>query len=97
MRGEPDQPIAKTDRLGVRTTPRQRFLLSEASEVEGTSVSEFVLRHATRAAENVLADRRVFMLTDERWNAFTEALDRPAQERPRLRKLLDTPTVLDEG
>jgi uncharacterized protein (DUF1778 family) len=32
----------------------------------------------------VLADRRVFILDDDRWNAFVAALDAPAQPVPAL-------------
>lgn len=91
-----DLKATKSERLSLRASATQRTLLREASQVEGTTVSDFVLRSATRAAEDVLADRRVFALSDDRWNAFIEVLDRPAQEFPRLRKLLESPTVLDE-
>ena len=58
-------------------------------------MSDFVLRHATRAAEEVLADRRTFMLEPAQWDAFVDALDQPARELPALKKLLETPTILD--
>jgi uncharacterized protein (DUF1778 family) len=87
---------AKSERLSLRASGTQRALLREASRVEGTTVSDFVLRSATRAAEDVLSDRRVFGLPDERWDAFVEVLDRPARQLPRLRRLLESPTVLDE-
>ena len=91
-----DLKSTKSERLSLRASAAQRTLLREASQVEGTTVSDFVLRSATRAAEDVLADRRVFGLPDDRWDAFIEVLDRPARELPRLRKLLESPTVLDE-
>lgn len=91
-----DLKAAKSERLSLRANAWQRTLLKEASQVEGTTVSDFVLRSATRAAEDVLADRRVFALSEDRWEAFMEVLDRPAQELPRLRELLESPTVLDE-
>jgi uncharacterized protein (DUF1778 family) len=59
-------------------------------------VSEFVVRHATAAADNVLADRRVFVLSKEDWAVFEAALDRPARDVPRLRELMSAPTILDE-
>lgn len=93
---EREEAIAKSERLGLRVSPRQRALLAEASRVQGTTVSDFVLSHSTRAAEDVLADRRVFMLPEGRWQAFVEALDRPDRELPHLEKLLEAPTVLDE-
>lgn len=90
-----DSKTAKSERLNLRANAWQRTMLKEASEVEGTTVSDFILRSATRAAEDVLADRRVFALSEDRWQAFMEILDRPARELPRLRKLLETPTLID--
>lgn len=92
-----DESPRKSQRLGLRTSESQRTLLLAASQVEGTTVSDFVLRHATRAAEDVLADRRVFMASDEAWDRFTAALDRPAVDVPGLAELMSEPTVLDEG
>jgi uncharacterized protein (DUF1778 family) len=85
----------KSGRLGLRASEHQRALLLAASQAEGTTVSDFVLRHATRAAEDVLADRRVFMVGSEVWDRFTAALDRRAREVPGLNELVNTPTVLD--
>jgi uncharacterized protein (DUF1778 family) len=93
---DPDATTAaKNGRLGLRTTERQRALLAAASRAEGSTVSEFVLNHATRAAEDVLADRRAFLLPHPQWDDFVDALDRPARHLPRLRELLESPTVLD--
>jgi uncharacterized protein (DUF1778 family) len=89
--------LTKTARLGLRTSEYQRALLVAASHAESTTVSEFVLKYATRAAEDVLADRRVFMLSAERWDAFVDALDAPERELPRLRKLFESTSVLEEG
>ena len=46
------------------------------------------------AAAQTLADRRQFVLDDTQWQAFQEALDRPVQSKPRLKKLLREPGVL---
>jgi uncharacterized protein (DUF1778 family) len=86
----------KSGRLGLRTSDRQRSILAAASLAEGTTISEFVLKHATRAAEDVLADRRAFVLAESQWTAFTEVLDRPPRDLPRLRELVEAPTVFDE-
>jgi uncharacterized protein (DUF1778 family) len=87
----------KNGRLGLRINDRQRSILAAASRAEGTTISEFVLKYATRAAEDVLADRRAFVLAESQWTAFTDVLDRPPRDLPRLRELLDAPTVLDES
>lgn len=85
----------KTDRIGIRVTDEQRDLLVAASAAEGRTLSEFVLSHATEAAENVLADRRVFTLDTGRWSDFVLLLDRPAEEIRGLRDLMATPSVLE--
>ena len=42
-----------------------------------------------------LPDRRCFVLDSERLAAFQAALDAPARPNPRLRKLLQTPSVFE--
>jgi uncharacterized protein (DUF1778 family) len=36
-----------------------------------------------------------FTLSDQQWKAFTGALERPARVKPRLRKLLAEPSILE--
>jgi uncharacterized protein (DUF1778 family) len=43
--------------------------------------------------EQAQADQTLFVLSDEQWRAFTEALDRPARHLPQLEKLLREPSV----
>ncbi|MEX0631161.1 MAG: DUF1778 domain-containing protein [Chloroflexota bacterium] len=87
----------KSERLAVRISAEQRSLLDEASRAQDRTVSEFVLRAATQAAEAVLADRRQFALDEREWTAFLAVLDRPPRKLPRLRRFLTTPSVLDEA
>jgi uncharacterized protein (DUF1778 family) len=47
-----------------------------------------------RDAEALL-DRRYFSVDPERWAAFQAALDAPARPNPRLKKLLQTPSVFE--
>lgn len=90
-----EQEHAKTERMWFRVSRVDRDLFDDASQEEGTNVSEFVIAAARSAAVNVLADRRRFLLPNEDWESFQAALERPARELPRLRKLLETPTILD--
>lgn len=86
---------AKAERLHLRVDAEQKALLEAASQATGASVSTFVLKAATDAAADVLADRRVFLLDEDAWRVFDGALDRPACDVAGLRELLSTPTVLD--
>jgi uncharacterized protein (DUF1778 family) len=86
---------AKSDRLHLRLDAAQKALLDAASQATGTNISAFVLRAATEAAADVLADRRVFVLDQEAWRVFDDALARPAGDIAGLKELFSAPTVLD--
>ncbi|MDR1709495.1 MAG: DUF1778 domain-containing protein [Candidatus Accumulibacter sp.] len=83
--------IAKTERIDVRASGAVKQLLQEAARACHKNVSEFLLDAGVTAANQALADRRRFMLDEACWQAFQEALDRPAREKPRLKQLLREP------
>jgi len=85
----------KAERLHLRVDAEQKALLEAASRAAGASVSTFVLKAATDAAADMLADRRVFVLDHDAWHVFDQAMERPAQDVAGLRELLSTPTVLN--
>jgi uncharacterized protein (DUF1778 family) len=95
--GAPRSTGPKSERLAVRVSREQRALLVDASRAQETTVTEFVLGAATRAAQDALADRRRFVLDEPDWAAFVSALDRAPHDLPRLRSLLSSPSVLDEA
>lgn len=85
----------KTERIDIRTTLYAKRLLQEAARVAHKNVSDFLLESGIAAAEQSLADRRVFALDDTAWHAFQAVLDRPvAKAKPHLRKLLTHKGVL---
>jgi uncharacterized protein (DUF1778 family) len=77
-------PARKDERFNLRATPEQHALIRQAADRVGRSYTDFILESATEKAVDVLADRRVFILDDDRWNAFVAALDAPAQPVPAL-------------
>lgn len=86
----------KSERIEIRTTARVMALLQDAAASTGKSVAEFVLDAGVQAAEEILANRQVFHLDDERWQAFQDALARPtAPNKPRLARLLADKSVLE--
>lgn len=86
--------LAKTERIDVRASRAVKQLLQEAARSCHKSVSEFLLEAGVAAANQALADRRRFVLSDEQWRAFEQALDRPVQAKPRLKQLLREPGVM---
>jgi uncharacterized protein (DUF1778 family) len=87
--------LSKTERIDVRASYSVKRLLQEAARSCHKNVSEFLLDAGVSAANQVLADRRHFVLNDAQWQAFLQALDRPVQAKPRLKQLLTEPGVLD--
>jgi uncharacterized protein (DUF1778 family) len=80
--------FSKTERIDVRASSSVKQLLHDAARACHKNVSEFLLDAGVTAANQVLADRRHFALNKEQWQAFQDALDRPVQAKPRLKKLL---------
>lgn len=85
---------SKTERIDVRASSAVKQLLQEAARHCHKNVSEFLLDAGVIAANQALADRRHFVLNNEQWQAFEQALDRPVQTKSRLKKLLSEPGVL---
>src|ERR1700761_9668834 len=75
-----DGGSSKDERLHLRVDPQQKALLEAASRAAGDTLSGFVLRVASEAAADVLADRRLFILDEQAWRVFDQALSRPAAE-----------------
>lgn len=77
----------RTTRLNLRATDRQKRLFENVAERQGVTVTDFIIECAYSKAQEILAEERHFAVSDERWRAFTAALERPAQVKPRLRRL----------
>ena len=86
----------KDRRINLRATSVQESLIRAAADRRGISMTDFVLESACARAEETIADQVHFLLSPKQWKAFTEALERPARVKPRLRKLLMEPSVLEK-
>ena len=85
---------SKSERIDVRASAPVKQLLQEAARVAHKNVSEFLLDASIIAANQTLADRARFELSDEKWLAFQAALDQPVSAKPKLKKLLSEPGLL---
>ena len=86
----------KSARWNIRVTPAQDAMVRAFLERSGESLNDFIARHAVAAAEEALADRRVFLVDDLAWAELQGVLDRPPRRIPELAKLMGRPSVLDE-
>ena len=85
----------KEDRLELRLERERRQLLDQAAQAAWLSTSAFVLEYATLAAQQALADRTLFVLPADRWDAFVELLDRPEQPVEGLAAFLARRSILE--
>jgi uncharacterized protein (DUF1778 family) len=89
------QRTNRTEKLDLRLSRAAKQTLQAAATAERRSVSEFVLDSALSAAEERLADRRIFTLGAKSWDAFIAALDAPPRRHARLERLFREPSVFD--
>ena len=72
--------------MNLRIDPETDARIRQAAASAGVSVSAFVASAASAAADDMLADRREFVLEPERWEEFVRMLDRPPRDLPKLRE-----------
>lgn len=77
----------KSQRVNLRVAARDDALFRRAAAMADESLSEFLVESGRERAERLLADRTSFVLPDDDWTAFAEALDRPAEADPALVEL----------
>jgi uncharacterized protein (DUF1778 family) len=85
----------KEARLNLRVSAREKADLEEAARSRAESVSSFVKGAANAEAQRVLSERTLFAIDAERWELFNQALDRPVVDKPRLRALLELPSIFE--
>lgn len=74
---------AKAERLEVRLTPATKSLLSHAAQLKHTTLTDFLISSAVRAAEDALVSPRVFEISSKAgWNTLTELLGEPEGGSP---------------
>lgn len=84
-------PQAKDRRLNLRVATEDEDLFREAAEIEHESLTQFIVESARERAERLLADRTRFVLDEQQWEAFTTALERPAETVPAVVELFERP------
>jgi len=86
-------PDRKTERLAARLTTEQNALIRLAAEIEGTDLTNFTVTAALAHARDLLADRRLFTISDAAYTLFNARLDRPVAHKPQLEKLFSEPSI----
>jgi uncharacterized protein (DUF1778 family) len=85
----------RTERFNVRLSEREARLIRLGAEQRGVNITNFILESACVRAAQEIAEARHFELGPKDWRRFSDALDRPARVKPRLKRLFAEATVLD--
>lgn len=78
----------KQERLEARVSPDLKMRLQYAADLQGSSLSEFLLRSAEKAANEVINDNQIIKLTTEDSRKFVNALFNPPKPNSNLKKAL---------
>jgi uncharacterized protein (DUF1778 family) len=83
------QQATRTARLEARITREALAVVRRAAEIQGRSVSDFVVAAAQEAAQKTVAEVEVIRLSREAQEKFVELLMNPPPLAPALKKAFE--------
>jgi uncharacterized protein (DUF1778 family) len=81
----------KDSRLAVRMSALEKELIERAAAVNNQTVTEFVVSNALDSAKQVLQEQNIFFVSDEHFDWLMDFLDKPDEDNPGLRYLMNYP------
>lgn len=75
----------RTERLEARITQVQKALFKQAAEIEGRTLSDFIVQAVTEAARRTVKAHQIIALTAKEQKVFVEALLNPPKPGSQLR------------
>lgn len=79
----------RSERIEARTTPDVLKLVRRAAEMQGRSLSEFVVSAAEEAARRAIAETQLVRLSAEDQTAFVEMLMNPPAQTPAMARAVE--------
>jgi len=77
----------KPERLEARVTSEQKELIERAADLEGRTLTDFLVVSAATAAKKVIQEHEILMLTAQSRSVFLAALQSPPEPNAKLREL----------
>lgn len=77
-------PKSRSARIEARITPENLTVIKRAAEIQGRSVSDFVVTAAQEAAHRAIEETHLIRLTVEQQRQIAEALINPPEPSPAL-------------
>ncbi|WP_348640448.1 DUF1778 domain-containing protein [Mesorhizobium sp. B1-1-1] len=81
--------LTRTSRLEARISPDMLSVVKRAAEIQGRSVSDFVVSAAQEAAQRTIEETAIIRLSIEDQLALAEAILNPPEPNEALRKAAD--------
>ncbi|WP_318013080.1 DUF1778 domain-containing protein [Mesorhizobium sp. B292B1B] len=81
--------LTRTSRLEARISPDMLSVVKRAAEIQGRSVSDFVVSAAQEAAQRTVEETAIIRLSIEDQLALAEAILNPPEPNEALRKAAD--------
>ena len=82
----PTSSIASTARMEARVSPDVHALIKRAAELQGRSITDFVVSTAQEAAQRVIEQTEVMRLSLADQHSFAEALLAPPEPNEALKR-----------
>ena len=79
----------RSTRFEARISPDALAVVKRAAEIQGRSVSDFVVAAAQDAAERTITETQIIRLSVEDQRAFAESLINPPEPGPALRRAME--------
>ena len=83
------RPATRSARLEARIAPDALDIVRRAAEIQGRSVSDFVVAEAVEAAHRIIDETQLIRLSVEDQRAFAEALLNPPPLSPAMERAKD--------
>jgi uncharacterized protein (DUF1778 family) len=80
------QDRTRTARIEARIAPEALAIVKRAAEIQGRSVSDFIVAAAQEAANRAIEETQIIRLSIEDQRAFAEAIINPPEPMPALRR-----------
>ncbi len=84
----PQEPT-RTSRIEARISPDALAIVKRAAEIQGRSVSDFVVAAAQEAAHRTIEETQIIRLSVEDQEAFAEAVLNPPPLAPAMERAIE--------
>jgi uncharacterized protein (DUF1778 family) len=73
-------------RVSARVTPKVYETLSQAAELTGSTLNQFIVQSAYEKARSIIENESIIKMTARSASAFFDALDNPPKPNAKLKK-----------